>query len=145
MGGGAYCGNEYWSRKFPLWLQDPQIPIHLKEFWVVLVSAWLWGGQWRGKLIYVFCDNTAVVDSLSYEKPSDPNLQELLREYLFIVCTFGFTPVFRKIDTKANATADFISRVHDKPLIEKYFTDNNLPRRSWIAAADNLFNLGSNW
>ena len=37
MGGGSYCGTQYWSRKFPLWLQDPQIPIHLKEFWVIIL------------------------------------------------------------------------------------------------------------
>ena len=79
MGGGSYCGTEYWSRKFPVWLQNPKIPIHLKEFWVVLVSAWLWGKQWTGKIVYVFCDNTAVVDSLQNERPSDPKIQELLQ------------------------------------------------------------------
>ena len=92
----------------PRWLQDSQIPIHIKEFWVVLVSAWLWGHHWKGQLVYIFCDNTAVVESLDKEKPSVPKLQELLREFLFIVCTPGFTPVFRKIGTVANETADYI-------------------------------------
>ena len=39
MGGGSYYGMEYWSRPFPRWLQDPQIAIHIKEFYVVLASA----------------------------------------------------------------------------------------------------------
>merc|ERR1719186_9587 len=121
MGGGSYFGDQYWSRQFPRWLQDPQIPIHLKEFWVVVVSAWLWGDKWRGHLVYIFCDNTAVVEVLQKERPKDPGLQELLREFLFIVCSKGFTPVFRKIGTVANKTADYLSRVHDHNLIREFF------------------------
>ena len=42
-GGGAWHGSQYWSEKLPQWLLDPDIPINLKEFWVVIVSAKLWG------------------------------------------------------------------------------------------------------
>ena len=145
MGGGSYCGDEYWSRPFPKWLQDPQIPIHLKEFWVVLVSAWLWGHSWKGKLVYIFCDNTAVVQSLQKEKPSDPKMQELLQEFLFIVCSRGFTPVFRTVGTVENETADYISRVHDSTLTLKFFHSKGLPIRKLVTAPDNLFLLRSNW
>ena len=145
MGGGSYCGDEYWSRPFPRWLQDPQIPIHLKEFYVVLVSSWLWGDSWRGKLVYIFCDNTAVVESLQKEKPKDPKLQELLREFLFIVCTRGFTPVFKAIGTVANETADYISRVHDPILTKESLSTKGLPDRRLVTAPDNLFLLRSNW
>ena len=145
MGAGSYCGDEYWSRQFPRWLQDAKIPIHLKEFWTVIVSAWLWGNSWRGHLVYIFCDNTAVVDVLDKEKPKDPHMQDLLREFLFIVCSRGFTPVFRKIGTKSNATADFISRRHDQDDIKQFFTVNNLPERKCITAPDHLFTLRSNW
>ena len=145
MGGGSYCGDQYWSRPFPTWLQDPQVPIHLKEFWVILVSAWLWGETWRGKLVYIFCDNTAVVDTLDKKKPSDPRMQELLREFLFIACTRGFSPVFRKVGTLANHTADYISRVHDPVLTRQYFQSKNLPMRKLVSVPDNLFLLKSNW
>ena len=145
MGGGSYCGDTYWSRPFPQWLQDPLVPIHLKEFYVVLVSAWLWSSQWRGKLIYIFCDNSAVVEVLEKEKPSDPRMQELLREFLYIVCTRGFTPVFRKIGTVANETADFISRVHDPIRTQEFFKIKGLPPRRLVTAPDNLFTLRSNW
>ena len=120
MGGGSYFGMEYWSRPFPRWLQDTKVPIHLKEFWVVLASAWLWGELWRGKIVHIFSDSDPVVDVLTYEKPKDANMQELLREFLFIVCTRGFTPVFRKIGTKENSVADFISRVHHKSETENF-------------------------
>ena len=145
MGGGSYYGMEYWSRPFPRWLQDPQIPIHVKEFWTVLASAWLWGEYWRGKVIYIFSDSDPVVDVLVHEKPKDVKMQELLREFLFIVCTRGFTPVFRKIGSKANAVADYISRVHDQSETKDFFIRNNLPLRKWVPCPDNLFTLRSNW
>ena len=145
LGGGSYCGSEYWSRPFPDWLQDKAIPIHLKEFWVVLASAWLWGEQWQGKMVYVFCDNDAVVEVLEKERPKDPKMLELLQEFLYIVCSRKFTPIFRKIGTKENAVADYISRCHDHTLIANYFKSNNLPMRTPIVALDTLFTLRSNW
>ena len=144
-GGGAYFASQYWSRPFPDWLQDPAIPIHLKEFWIVLVSAWLWGDQWEGKMVYIFSDNDSVVEVLEKEKPRDPKMLELLQEFLFIVCTRKFTPIFRKIGTKENEVADFISRCHDYVEISAYFKKKNLPMRTPITAQDNLFTLRSNW
>ena len=145
LGGGSYFGSEYWSRPFPRWLQDIAIPIHVKEFWVVLVSAWLWGDQWRGRIVYVFCDNVAVVETLDKGKPSDPKLQELLREYLYVVCTRGFTPKFRTIGTKANEVADFISRRHDPKATKIFFSTKGHPERSPVDVPDSMFRLNSNW
>ena len=144
-GGGAYFGMEYWSRSFPDWLLDKSIPIHLKEMWVVVASAWLWGEQWKGHLVYVFCDNTAVVDVLDKERPKDPKMLELLQEYLYIVCTRGFTPIFKKVGTKENEVADFISRNHNTAEIASFFESKGLPMRTSISANDSLFTLRSNW
>ena len=144
-GWGAYFASQYWSRPFPVWLQDPNIPIHLKEFWTVIVSGWLWGDQWHGKMIYIFSDNDAVVEVLEKEKPRDPKMLELLHEFLYIVCTRQFTPIFRKIGTKENAVADFISRCHDDSEIAAYFVRKNLPMRNPVPAPDHFFTLRSNW
>ena len=144
-GGGSYYGDEYWSRAFPKWLQDPSIGIHLKEFYVVLVSCWLWGDKWTGSIVYLFCDNMAVVQTLDKEKPKDPRMQDLLREFLFIVCCKKFTPVFRSIGTSDNWVADYISRCHDPAATSSFFLRNKLPARSLVEVPDNLFDLGSNW
>ena len=144
-GGWSYFGDQYWSRPFPDWLKDPSIPIHQKEFYVVLVSAWLWGDMWSGKVVHIFCDNNAVCDTLERERPKDKAMQELLREFLYIVCSKGFTPVFRKIGTVANKTADYISRVHDPSLISKFFSDSGLPDRKPVNVPDTYFSLHSNW
>ena len=144
-GGGSYFGSEYWSRPFPPWLQQESIPIHLKEFWVVVVSAWTWGEKWKGRMVYIFCDNTAVIEVLDKERPRDPSMLELLQEFLYIVCTRKFTPVFRKIGTKDNSTADFISRCHDPHMIAEHFQSCQLPMRTPVTVKDNLFTLRSNW
>ena len=82
------------------------MPIHLKEFYVVLASCLLWGDQWTGKLVYIFCDNDAVVEVLEKKKPKDEKMLELLREFLYIVCSKKFTPAFKKIGSKDNLTVD---------------------------------------
>ena len=143
--GGAYFGEEYCSWRFPDWLLGPDTPIHLKEMWVVVVSAWVWGEDWRGNMVYVFCDNVAVVEVLDKERPKDRRMLELLQEYLYIVCTRGFTPVFRKIGTKENEVADFISRNHDQAATAEYFSSNGLPMRRCVPAPDHLFTFMSNW
>lgn len=145
MGGGAYFGGEYWSRPFPLWLQDPAIGIHVKEFWIALVSAWLWGEKWAGQVVYVFCDNVAVVETLDKQKPHDPKLQELLREYMYVVCTRHFTPKFRTVGTKENEVADFISRVHDPVATDAFFISKGLCPKTRITVPDTFFKLQSNW
>ena len=70
------------------------------------MSAWLWAEKWKGHLVYVFCDNTAVVELLEKDRPKDLRIIELFQEYLYIVSNRGFTPVFMK----ENLFADFISR-----------------------------------
>ena len=101
-GGGAYFASEYWSRPFPDWLQGDSTYIHIKEFWVVLVSAWLWGDKWQGKMVYIFSDNDAVVEVLDKERPKDPKMMELLREFLYEVCTRKFKSIIRKIGKNEN-------------------------------------------
>ena len=87
LSGGAYFSSQYWSQHFPGWLQSTIIPIHIKEFWVVMVSAWLWGNKWTEKLGYIFPDSDTVMDL---------NMLELLQEFLYIVWTRKFTPVLKK-------------------------------------------------
>ena len=144
-GGGSYYKDEYWSQPFPLWLRDPQIPIHTKEFFVVLASAWLWGDSWRGSIIYIYCDNDSVVEVLDKEKPKDEMMMSMLREFMYLVCLKGFTPIFRKVGTKENFVADHISRCHDPELTEKFFIQNKIPPKKKITIPDSFFKLHCNW
>ena len=86
-----------------------------------------------------------MVETLEKERPKDSKMQELLREFLYVVCVKGFTPAFRKIGTKANHEADYMSRVHDDEAIGSYAVKHNLPIRKPVEVPDHLFQLNSNW
>ena len=145
LGGGAYFNDEYWSSPFPPWLADPEIPIHVKEFWVVIASAALWGDQWHGKTVYIFCDNSAVVNVLDGGKPRDVALQALLREFLYIVCTRRFTPIIRHIGTERNFVADFLSRNHGGYQLGSFIEKLSLNLKHRRTIPDAFFKLNAVW
>ena len=144
-GGGAWYDHSFWSRKLPKDLQDPKVPIHLKEFWVVIVSARLWGDDWAGRSVVIWCDNDAVVDTIVYKKPRDPALLSLLREFLYLVVTKKFFPVVRKIGTKDNSLADFISRRHDTEAALEEFRKAGLLDMKQVDVTDCSFKLTEPW
>ena len=142
-GAGAWHNKEYWSRRIPDNLLGS--PIHVLEFWAVIVSSRLWGDYWSGKVITIFCDNDAVVDVINFEKPRDPVMLSLLREFIFIVCQKKFVPVLRKIGTQENNLADHISRRFDQEAARDLFEQHALLDMQHITAPDILFNLSAPW
>ena len=144
-GGGAWHGSQYWSQPLPLFLQDPQIGIHLKEFWTLIVSAKLWGDYWTGRTVVLYCDNDSVVETTTKRKPRDPEMASLLREFLFIVVTKKFHPVVRKIESKRNEIADFLSRRYDEAGAKDIFKKFGLSNMSKIMPKEKLFTLTSDW
>ena len=111
----------------------------------MLASSRLWGDSWTGKVTYIYCDNDVVVETLDKKKPKDPKMLELLREFLYTVCIKKFTPVFRKIGTKQNSLADFLSRCHDPDKTAQYFEKEQLPMRKLVKLPAEYFDLNSNW
>ena len=144
-GGGAWYGNQYWSRQLPIENQDPNIGIHIKEFWVVIASSRLWGDDWSGRSITIFCDNDAVVDTINHRKPKDTLLLSMLREFLYVVVTKKFFPVVRKIGTKENHLADHISRRHDNDAADRVFSEAGLQGMVPIMVSDLSFTLTEPW
>ena len=144
-GGGGWYRDEYWSRAFPTFLKNPKIPVHIKEFWVLVASCWIWGDDWSGGAVYLFCDNDSVCDSISYQRPRDPDLSSLLREFLYVVCLKKFAPIIRKIDTKSNYLADHISRRYDHESAENLFHSVGRPGMKRINVPDIRFKLSAPW
>ena len=147
QGGGSWNerDKEFFSRLFPSHLRDHRIYIHLKEFLVAIVATKLWGHLWEGKRIAIYCDNEAVVKTMVYQKPQDPELQKCLREMLFVACKFRFQPVFLRISTEDNDVADFISRVHDPEAITAKFNARGLNEMKQINVADEMFDFVADW
>ena len=105
----------------------------------------MWGHLWCGQRIVIFCDNDAVCDTITYQKPKDLSLQQLLRECLFWVCKFNFYPVLQKIASKENHIADFISRNHIEDDISKYFEQNGYPVQTKVTVPLDWFNFVTDW
>ena len=146
-GAGAWNEElmEFWSRKFPLSLQSPDYPIHLKEFITVIIQVKVWGAEWSGKRVAIHCDNAAVVQSINFLKPKDQEMQRCLREFLYFVTKFKFEPVMVRIPTKDNFLADFISRNYDPADIKKKFADYGVPKMKKIEVNDDMFNFIADW
>ena len=93
----------------------------------------------------MFCDNDAVVDTINHKKPKDASLLSLLREFLYIAVTNKFVPVVRKIGTKENILADYISRRHDAVAADKMFSEAGMPDMVMVEMPDLSFQLTEPW
>ena len=147
IGGGSWnpTKSEFFSIQFPQYMSSADVPIHIKEFIVLIFSIRLWGPHWKGQRITLYCDNDAVCDTCTLQKPKGPKLQQLLREYLFWVCTFNFFPIVEKISSKENCVADFISRVYNSNEIDDYFCKSGYSAQSRVDIPSSWFNFQAEW
>ena len=136
---------EYFSLQFPYHLCSADVPIHVKEFIIVILSVRLWGPGFTGNRILIYCDNDAVCDTIVHQKPKDPVMQQLLREFLYWVCCFNFIQLVEKIGTNDNFIADFISRNTSKLDIDEFFSSLNLPKQNMIEIPVDWFEYQADW
>ena len=145
-GGGGFHGEEYWSRLLPhSMLGEGSPPIHLKEYWVLLVSIKLWGHLWSGSSVELYVDNTAVCLTCTNQKPSDPLMSAFLREFLYLVVKFKFHPVVKHIGTKENFVADYLSRNFSVVDAAKFFAAHSMVNMKPRSVPDSMFTFASNW
>ena len=111
----------------------------------MIVSARLWGEDWSGRAVTLFCDNEAVVQSINHKKPRDSELLSLLREFFFIAVSFKFIPIVRRVSTKDNHLADHISRNFDPKAASKIFCENGLTDMVKVVVPDKSFQLSDSW
>ena len=142
-GGGAYTDLEYFSIKFPSFLNDT--PIHILEFIVLIISCKVWGPTWGRLCITIYCDNESVVQTIAHEKPKDKKLQSCLRELLYLESLFSFRVKALHISTKENRVADFISRCHDDTEIQTYFHSVDLRPKNKIEIPVSMYQQWISW
>ena len=147
LGGGSWNPvlNQYFSTKFTHSFCSLEIPIHIKEFLVVIMCIRAWGEKWTGQRIILFCDNDSVCDTCTYLKPKDPELQRYLREYLFWVCRYNCFPILQKISSGDNYLADFISRNHETSDIDAYFASHGYPTQNRLEIPDDWYRFKADW
>ena len=69
---------------------------------------------------------TDITDVITNEKPKDPEMLTLLRQFIYIVCEKKFIPVLRKISSEDNIQADHISRRFDEDAAKESFSKHGL-------------------
>ena len=112
---------------------------------MLILAVKIWGHKWSGRRVGLYCDNEAVCKTVIYQKPSDPELQRCLREFLFYVCKFRFQPIVLRVSTTDNDIADYISRVYDAPSISKMFQEKGLPDMRQVPIHDDMFTFSADW
>ena len=123
-GCGAWCGDKWWQWEWP---QGCSKGIAFKELFAVILSAAVWGKEWRGQLVRAHCDNEAVVHMMASRSSKNPELMHLLRCLFFIEADCGFSLSVVHIAGTANILADDLSRNRLIFFLSKVPTAQQLP------------------
>ena len=107
-GCGGICGKEYFHAVFPKCVRG--LPIHCLEMLAVLVGVRIWGSQFEGQKIQIFCDNIAVVQVINSSRTRDAFLASCLRELWLEVSTHEFELRAVHLPGEENRVADRLSR-----------------------------------
>ena len=93
----------------------------------------------------IHCDNQSVCHAINGNKPTDPKLQELLRELIFYESIHSFKIGAVYIETKKNHLADFISRTTKSSEHIAYFKKIGISQKTRISVTSQMFETQNKW
>ena len=107
-GCGAFTGKKW----FALPWTDSYLDAHIsaKELVPIVIAAVLWGKEWSGKTIRVWCDNIAAVSTINHGSCRNHDTMHLARCLAFIKAKMNCELVASHIPGVNNTIADAISR-----------------------------------
>ena len=76
----------------------------------IIMAAATWGAQWHGQLVACYCDNQAVVATLTTRSSKEERLAHLLRCLFYFEARFQFELRGIHIPGAQNQAADALSR-----------------------------------
>ncbi|XP_070571747.1 uncharacterized protein [Ptychodera flava] len=89
-GCGGCTSAHYFHAEFPSSILNLDLHINALELLAVTVATKLWGNEWGGKRIQVYCDNEATVTVINTGRTRDRFMACCLRELYFIAATCCF-------------------------------------------------------
>ena len=107
------CGASWNQHWFQLkWDERSQsLPITVKEMLPIVISAAIWGPQWRAaKQVACCCDNAAVVAALSSRSCKVEHIMHLMRCLFYVEAYHEFTLHCTHLPGSLNTVADALSR-----------------------------------
>lgn len=143
--GGFWNGN-YFHVSFPVSYVRQKFNINTLEMMSVIICLKLWGKEFRGKRIQVFCDNMAVCQVVNSGKAKCEMLQNGLREIAFLAATYECEIRTVHLESKDNRISDQLSRwnLHysHKEMFFDLTKEYNLTE---YKVSDDLFELLNKW
>ena len=133
-GCGGVFGNRFFHQVFPTSVLLRFSAIHHLECIAILVALRLWGSEWKGLRIRVFCDNQSVVSVINSGKTRDPLLGCCLRKLWLCISIHEIELSAVHLPGPENRLADYLSRWHqDSSFAERFFTSGSFQsQRKWI-------------
>jgi len=120
-GCGGLTNDSYFHAPFPPSIIKRFSDIHHMEAIAILVAVRLWGHLWSGLRIRLYCDNLAVVQSLTTGKVKDQKLAACLRSIWLVAAQNQFELSALHLSSEQNRSADLLSRWHlDKSFAQQF-------------------------
>ena len=88
-GCGEFCGKEWFQLRWPKVTQELHITV--KELIPIVLAAVVWGGEWKGKCVMSYCENTAVVAIVNKGDCREAEAMHLFRCLAFLKAKFEFS------------------------------------------------------
>lgn len=107
--------------EFPKIVINKGYHINILEMLSVIICLKLWGSDFKGKRIQVFCDNNAVCTVINSGRSRCEILQDCLRELAFLSAIYECQIRAVYLDTQSNRIADRLSRWNSSELYRQQF------------------------
>lgn len=120
-GCGGLFGKRFFHCAFPDSLLKQYSAIHHLECIAIIIALRLWGSEWRGLGIRVYCDNEAIVTVLNSGRTKDTLLGRCLRNVWLCTSLNEFELTAVHLPGISNRAADYLSRWHVSSIYQQNF------------------------
>ena len=110
QGCGGFWQGKYFHTAFPQNFHNDHFHITILEMFAVIICLKLWGCNFKGKKIQMFCDNQSICQVVNSDKAKDEVLQDCLREIAFLAAVHEFQIKMVHLESKENRISDCLSR-----------------------------------
>ena len=114
-GCGGLTDSEYFHSTFPVDIMNQSYSINALEILAVTIAVRLWGSQFEGQKILIYCDNMQAVTAINTGKTRDSCIGSCVRQLWLETALHGFQLKAVHLPGVENRLADSLSRWHLSP------------------------------
>ena len=122
-GCGGLSDTEYFHAVYPSSITDAGHSINGLEILAVTIAVRLWGRNYSGQKLLIYCDNVHAVIAINTGKTKEPLVGSCARQLWLEVARFGFQLKAVHLPGVENRLADSLSRWHMGPQYASLFRE----------------------